>query len=165
MPKMKRKKMVNRRTWTECGMPLNADVCDFSDPCFLCQLVQEAGEDKKDDDDDKKEEKKEEESEETKKRKREDDIASRSEFHMCGFFIQTFFIDLMSQQSASQERRKKEGRPTKADPRSRNLFGKLLGHLHSAKDRWVAEFEAFMSSRSVVNMFPKFALPDHVSSP
>lgn len=33
------------------------------------------------------------------------------------------------------EKRKKEGRPTKTDPRSRNLFGKLLGHLHSAKDR------------------------------
>ncbi|CAJ1457427.1 unnamed protein product, partial [Effrenium voratum] len=33
------------------------------------------------------------------------------------------------------EQRKKEGKTAKADPRSRNLFGKLLGHLHSAKDR------------------------------
>ncbi|CAE7597935.1 unnamed protein product [Symbiodinium natans] len=57
--------------------------------------------------DEDKEEKKEEESEDTKKRKREEDL----------------------------ERRRKEGRPTKTDPRSRNLFGKLLGHLHSAKDR------------------------------
>eukprot|EP00435_Cladocopium_sp_Y103_P054555 s186_g17.t1 len=47
------------------------------------------------------------EQEESRKRKREDDV----------------------------EQRKKEGRPTKADPRSRNLFGKLLGHLQSAKDR------------------------------
>ncbi|CAK9050596.1 Bardet-Biedl syndrome 5 protein homolog [Durusdinium trenchii] len=54
-----------------------------------------------------KEEKKEEQSEESKKRKRDEDL----------------------------EKRKKEGRPTKTDPRSRNLFGKLLGHLHSAKDR------------------------------
>ncbi|CAE7655367.1 unnamed protein product [Symbiodinium pilosum] len=69
---------------------------------------QEEGDENKDEEkEDKKEEKKEEESEETRKRKREEDI----------------------------ERRKKEGRPTKTDPRSRNLFGKLLGHLHSAKDR------------------------------
>ena len=104
--------MVNRRTWTECGIPLNTDVCDFSDPCFLCQLVQEAGEDKKDDDDDKKEEKKEEESEETKKRKREDDIASRSEFHMCGFFIQTFSsISCRSSQLVRNAEKRRDGRP------------------------------------------------------
>jgi len=35
----------------------------------------------------------------------------------------------------TRKKREKEGRPTKADPRSRNLFGKMLGHLHSAKDR------------------------------
>jgi len=35
----------------------------------------------------------------------------------------------------ARDRRKREGRPTQSDPRSRNLFGKLLGHLHSAKDR------------------------------
>lgn len=66
--------------------------------------------DKEDEDgekEDKEEEKKEEQSEETRKRKREDEA----------------------------EKRKKEGRPTKTDPRSRNLFGKLLGHLQSAKDR------------------------------
>eukprot|EP00913_Durusdinium_trenchii_P002941 g2728.t1 len=38
-------------------------------------------------------------------------------------------------ENGDKEKRKKEGRPTKTDPRSRNLFGKLLGHLHSAKDR------------------------------
>ncbi|CAJ1361704.1 unnamed protein product [Effrenium voratum] len=57
---------------------------------------------------DKEEEKKEEgENEESRKRKRDEEF----------------------------EKRKKEGKPTKSDPRSRNLFGKLLGHLHSAKDR------------------------------
>lgn len=61
----------------------------------------------KEDKEDKEEEKKEEQSEETRKRKREDEA----------------------------EKRKKEGRPTKTDPRSRNLFGKLLGHLQSAKER------------------------------
>eukprot|EP00434_Breviolum_minutum_P009010 symbB.v1.2.007934.t1/scaffold495.1/size259991/18 len=72
----------------------------------------EDGEEDDDDKDDKDEEKKDEEkkeeaSEETRKRKREEDA----------------------------EKRKKEGKPTKTDPRSRNLFGKLLGHLHSAKER------------------------------
>jgi len=57
------------------------------------------------------EDKKDEDDEETKKRKREED----------------------------QEKRKKEGRPTKSDPRSRNLFGKLLGHLHSAKSNLAKE--------------------------
>eukprot|EP00434_Breviolum_minutum_P009009 symbB.v1.2.007933.t1/scaffold495.1/size259991/17 len=68
----------------------------------------EDDDDKDDKDEEKKEEeKKEEASEETRKRKREEDA----------------------------EKRKKEGKPTKSDPRSRNLFGKLLGHLHSAKER------------------------------
>jgi len=37
------------------------------------------------------------------------------------------------------ERRVREARPGKADPRSRNLFGKMLGHLHSARNRLQTE--------------------------
>lgn len=44
-----------------------------------------------------------------------------------------------------REKRKREGRPTQSDPRSRNLFGKLLGHLHSAKDRLAKEKTTKMS--------------------
>mmetsp|Transcript_58757 Transcript_58757/g.177601 ORF Transcript_58757/g.177601 Transcript_58757/m.177601 type:complete len:308 (-) Transcript_58757:12-935(-) len=41
----------------------------------------------------------------------------------------------------ARERRRKErdGRPAQKDPRSRNLFGKMLGHLHSAKTRLESE--------------------------
>lgn len=43
-----------------------------------------------------------------------------------------------------EERKRKEvkerdGRPAKIDPRSRNIFGKLLGHLHSARSRLETE--------------------------
>merc|ERR1712085_21907 len=35
-----------------------------------------------------------------------------------------------------ERKRDRDGRPTKKlDPRSRNIFGKMLGHLHSAKSR------------------------------
>lgn len=44
-----------------------------------------------------------------------------------------------------EDRKKKEGRPTKTDARSRNLFGKLLGHLHSAKERLNKEKSTKMS--------------------
>lgn len=43
-----------------------------------------------------------------------------------------------------KERRRsdKSGRPKQSDPRSRNLFGKLLGHLHSAKSKLEMEKSA-----------------------
>lgn len=34
-----------------------------------------------------------------------------------------------------ERKRERDGRPKKLDPRSRNIFGKMLGHLHSAKSR------------------------------
>eukprot|EP00440_Ansanella_granifera_P061773 gb/GFBE01066971.1/.p1 GENE.gb/GFBE01066971.1/~~gb/GFBE01066971.1/.p1 ORF type:complete len:322 (+),score=127.63 gb/GFBE01066971.1/:1-966(+) len=74
-------------------------------------------EEKKDDGSDKEDDKKDEDDEESKKRKRDEEL----------------------------EKRRKEGRPTKADPRSRNLFGKMLGHLHSAKDRLAKEKSTKMS--------------------
>jgi len=38
-----------------------------------------------------------------------------------------------------EKRKTPDTRPKKSDPRSRNLFGKLLGHLHSAKSRLESE--------------------------
>lgn len=42
----------------------------------------------------------------------------------------------------SKRRPDRSGRPNKTDPRSRNLFGKLLGHLHSAKAKLDTEKNA-----------------------